>query len=108
LETGPFNVAAAMQFEPQDSNDCAEQGCSANPSNRRAGLNPLFRHQRENDLSANPNFKLYLCRSMDTFQHNLLGTPLRHRFRRPFSDLSAMKKWEQKMKPIPNMQENPE
>jgi hypothetical protein len=60
-------------------------GSPANPSpRRRAGLTIRYSGTEvKNDLSVNPNFKAYLCRGVDTYRHNPVGTPPTERFARP-------------------------
>ncbi|MDB4384929.1 phytanoyl-CoA dioxygenase family protein [Opitutaceae bacterium] len=65
--------------------DRAIHGSPANPSDRRrAGLTIRYSGTEvKNDMSVNPNFKIYLCRGEDTYQHNPYGTPPNERFGRP-------------------------
>ena len=57
----------------------------ANPSRRRrAGLTIRYSGTNvKNDLSLNPNFKIYLCRGVDEFEHNPVGPVPTQRFARP-------------------------
>ena len=65
--------------------DRAIHGSPANPSDRRrAGLTIRYSGTNvKNDLSVNPNFKIYLCRGVDEFKHNPYGTPPTQRYGRP-------------------------
>ena len=65
--------------------DRAIHGSPANPSDRRrAGLTIRYSGTEvKNDMSVNPNFKIYLCRGEDTYQHNPYGKPPTVRFGRP-------------------------
>ena len=90
LESGTFNEAEAVQFklkagEVSLHDDRAVHGSPANPSSRRrAGLTLRYSGTEvKNDLSVNPNFKTYLCRGVDEYRHNPVGTPPTQRFGRP-------------------------
>jgi hypothetical protein len=90
LEEGTFNSADAVQFklkagEVSLHDDRAVHGSPANPSGRRrAGLTMRYSGTEVwNDLSVNPHFKTYLCRGVDEYQHNPVGTPPTERFARP-------------------------
>lgn len=90
LESGTFNEADAVQFklkagEVSLHDDRAVHGSPANPSSRRrAGLTLRYSGTEvQNDLSVNPNFKTYLCRGVDEYRLNPVGTPPTQRFARP-------------------------
>jgi ectoine hydroxylase-related dioxygenase (phytanoyl-CoA dioxygenase family) len=90
LEEGVFNAADAVQFklkagEVSLHDDRAAHGSPANPSaRRRAGLTLRYSGTDvKNDLSVNPNFKTYLCRGVDEYRHNPVGTPPTQRYGRP-------------------------
>jgi len=56
-------------------------GSPANPSDRpRVGFTVRYSKTNvKNDMSVNPNFKAYLCRGVDSFQHNPQGpVPTQH------------------------------
>ena len=57
-------------------NDKLVHGSPANPSpRRRAGLTIRYSTTEVKcDLSVNPHFKTYLCRGVDRFRHNPIGT----------------------------------
>jgi non-heme Fe2+,alpha-ketoglutarate-dependent halogenase len=85
-----FRADGAIQFKLKAGecslhDDRAIHGSPANPSDRRrAGLTIRFSGTDvKNDLSVNPNFKVYLCRGEDTYQHNPYGTPPTTRYGRP-------------------------
>ena len=65
--------------------DRAIHGSPANPSDRRrAGLTIRYSGTEvKNDMAVNPNFKIYLCRGEDTYEHNPYGTAPTERFGRP-------------------------
>lgn len=90
LETGTFNEADAVQFklnigEVSLHDDRAVHGSPANPSSRRrAGLTIRYSGTNvKNDLMVNPNFKTYLCRGVDEYCFNPVGTPPTQRYARP-------------------------
>ncbi len=91
LEDGSdFNADAAVQFrlkagECSLHDDRAIHGSPANPSDRRrAGLTIRYSGTEvKNDLTVNPNFKVYLCRGTDEYRHNPYGTPPTRRYGRP-------------------------
>jgi ectoine hydroxylase-related dioxygenase (phytanoyl-CoA dioxygenase family) len=90
LESGTFDESQAVQFklkagEVSLHDDRAVHGSPANPSSRRrAGLTLRYSGTEvKNDLSVNPNFKTYLCRGVDEYRHNPVGTPPTQRFGRP-------------------------
>ncbi|HVU14029.1 MAG TPA: phytanoyl-CoA dioxygenase family protein [Phototrophicaceae bacterium] len=90
LENGTFDERAAVQFnlkagEVSLHDDRAVHGSPANPSaRRRAGLTLRYTGTNvKNDLSVNPNFKTYLCRGMDEYHYNPVGTIPTERFARP-------------------------
>jgi non-haem Fe2+, alpha-ketoglutarate-dependent halogenase len=90
LERGTFNEADAVQFklkagEVSLHDDRAAHGSPANPSpRRRAGLTLRYSGTEvKNDLRVNPNFKTYLCRGVDEFKLNPVGTPPTQRYGRP-------------------------
>jgi non-heme Fe2+,alpha-ketoglutarate-dependent halogenase len=90
LEAGTFREAAAVQFklkagEVSLHDDRAVHGSPANPSSRRrAGFTVRFSGTEvKNDLAVNPNFKTYLCRGVDEYHLNPVGTPPTQRFGRP-------------------------
>jgi len=90
LEHGTFDEASAVQFklkagEVSLHDDRAAHGSPANPSaRRRAGLTMRYSGTDvKNDLTVNPNFKTYLCRGVDEFHLNPVGTPPTQRFGRP-------------------------
>ena len=85
-----FKADNAVQFrlkagECSLHDDRAIHGSPANPSDRRrAGLTIRYSGTNvKNDLSVNPNFKIYLCRGVDEFKHNPYGTPPTQRYGRP-------------------------
>ena len=80
-ERGQFREETAIPVtlragEVSIHNDKLVHGSPPNRSpNRRAGL--TIRYSRTNvncDLSVNPHFKSYLCRGVDEYQHNPVGT----------------------------------
>jgi non-haem Fe2+, alpha-ketoglutarate-dependent halogenase len=91
LEDGTdFNADNAVQWvlkagECSLHDDRAIHGSPANPSDRRrAGLTIRYSGTNvKNDLSVNPHFKTYLCRGVDEFRHNPVGTPPKQRYARP-------------------------
>lgn len=91
LEDGSdFDSTTAVQFKLKAGqcslhDDRAIHGSVANPSDRRrAGLTIRYSGTEvKNDMSVNPNFKTYLCRGVDTYQHNPKGTPPTQRYGRP-------------------------
>jgi len=91
LEDGSdFKADHAVQFrlkagECSLHDDRAIHGSPANPSDRRrAGLTIRYSGTNvKNDMSVNPNFKIYLCRGVDEFKHNPYGTPPTQRYGRP-------------------------
>ena len=91
LEDGTdFRADGAVQWklkvgECSLHDDRAIHGSPANPSDRRrAGLTIRYSATEvKNDMSVNPNFKIYLCRGEDTYQHNPYGTPPTRRYGRP-------------------------
>ena len=90
LETGTFSQADAVQFKLKSGevtlhDDRAAHGSPANPSSRRrAGLTIRYSGTDvKNDLTVNPNFKTFLCRGVDEFQFNPVGTPPTQRYGRP-------------------------
>lgn len=90
LETGTFREDTAVQLrlkggEISIHDDRAVHGSPANHSDRRrAGLTIRYSGTDvKNDLAVNPNFKTYLCRGVDRYQHNPVGTPPTARFARP-------------------------
>jgi non-haem Fe2+, alpha-ketoglutarate-dependent halogenase len=91
LEDGTdFAADSAVQFHLQAGecslhDDRAIHGSLANPSDRRrAGLTIRYSATEvKNELSVNPNFKAYLCRGLDEYRHNPVGTPPTQRYGRP-------------------------
>ncbi len=90
LESGTFNEEDEIQFklkagEVSLHDDRAVHGSPANPSaRRRAGLTIRYSGTNViNDLSVNPNFKTYLCRGVDNFKYNPVGSSPTQRFARP-------------------------
>jgi len=90
LESGSFRDDTAVQFklkagEISMHDDRAIHGSPANPSaRRRAGLTIRYSGTEvKNDLAVNPNFKTYLCRGVDEYRHNPVGTVPTQRFGRP-------------------------
>jgi len=91
LEDGSgFSSDSAVQFrlkagECSLHDDRAIHGSPANPSDRRrAGLTLRYSGTNvKNDLTVNPNFKIYLCRGVDEFKLNPSGTPPAQRYGRP-------------------------
>jgi ectoine hydroxylase-related dioxygenase (phytanoyl-CoA dioxygenase family) len=90
LEGGSFPEDDAVQFnlkrgEVSLHDDRAVHGSPANPSaRRRAGLTVRYSGTNvKNDLSINPNFKTYLCRGVDEYNYNPVGTPPVTRYGRP-------------------------
>lgn len=90
LETGTFRESDAVQFKLEAGevslhDDRLVHSSPANLSpRRRAGL--TFRYSGtdvKNDLSVNPNFKAYMCRGVDEYHLNPVGTPPTQRFARP-------------------------
>lgn len=85
-----FSSDSAIQFQLKAGqcslhDDRAIHGSPANPSDRRrAGLTIRYSGVNvKNDMGVNPNFKTFLCRGVDEFQHNPVGTPPTSRFARP-------------------------
>lgn len=85
-----FSADSAVQFSMKAGecslhDDRAIHGSQANPSNRRrAGLTIRYSGTNvKNDMSVNPNFKTYLCRGVDEFKLNPVGTPPTQRYGRP-------------------------
>ncbi|MDB6093540.1 MAG: hypothetical protein JWM32_1102 [Verrucomicrobia bacterium] len=91
LEDGSdFNADHAVQFrlkagEVSLHDDRAIHGSPANPSDRRrAGLTIRYSGTNvKNDMTVNPNFKVYVARGIDEFKHNPYGTPPTQRYGRP-------------------------
>ena len=90
LESGTFSEADAVQFKLKAGevtlhDDRAAHGSPANPSSRRrAGLTIRYSGTNvKNDMAVNPNFKTYLCRGVDEFRLNPVGTPPTERYGRP-------------------------
>lgn len=90
LESGTFNELAAVQFklkagEVSLHDDRAVHGSPANLSaRRRAGLTLRYSGTEvKNDMSVNPNFKIYLCRGVDEYHYNPVGPVPTERFARP-------------------------
>jgi non-haem Fe2+, alpha-ketoglutarate-dependent halogenase len=91
LEDGTdFNADNAVQWvlkagECSLHDDRAIHGSPANPSDRRrAGLTIRYSGTNvKNDLSVNPHFKAYLCRGVDEYRHNPVGTLPTQRYGRP-------------------------
>ena len=90
LEGGTFEENTAVSLRLRAGavslhDDRAVHGSPANPSpRRRAGLTIRYSGTEvKNDLSVNPHFKTYLCRGVDTYRHNPVGTPPSARFARP-------------------------
>lgn len=88
-ERGQFREDAAVALTLQAGeisihDDKLVHGSPPNRSpNRRAGL--TIRYSRTNvkcDLSVNPHFRSYLCRGVDEYRHNPVGTVPRERFAR--------------------------
>ena len=96
LESGTFQETEAVQFKLKAGevtlhDDRAVHGSPANPSSRRrAGLTMRYSGTNvKNDMAVNPNFKTYLCRGVDDYHLNPVGTPPTVRFGRPsFSAVS--------------------
>ncbi len=89
LETGTFSEAEAVQFklkagEVSLHDDRIVHSSPANPSpRRRTGL--TFRYSGTdvvNDLSVNPNFREYMCRGVDRYHLNPVGSPPVERYGR--------------------------
>ena len=97
LESGSFPEAGAVQFklkagEVSLHDDRAVHGSPANLSSRRRGGLTLRYSGTDvkNDMSVNPHFKTYLCRGVDEYRHNPVGTPPTQRYGRPaFSAVSV-------------------
>jgi len=90
LETGTFSEDTAVSLclkagEISLHDDRAVHGSPANPSaRRRAGLTIRYSGTIvKNDMTVNPNFKTYLCRGVDDYQHNPTGPVPTQRFARP-------------------------
>ena len=90
LEGGTFEENTAVSLRLRAGavslhDDRAVHGSPANPSpRRRAGLTIRYSGTEvKNDLSVNPHFKTYLCRGVDAYRHNPVGTPPSARFARP-------------------------
>ncbi|MEO8393366.1 MAG: phytanoyl-CoA dioxygenase family protein [Chloroflexota bacterium] len=90
LESGTFNEQVAVQFklkagEVSLHDDRAVHGSPANPSaRRRAGLTLRYTGTNvKNDMTVNPNFKIYMCRGVDEYHYNPVGTVPTERFARP-------------------------
>jgi ectoine hydroxylase-related dioxygenase (phytanoyl-CoA dioxygenase family) len=82
LETGTFSEAQAVQFKLKAGgvslhDDRIVHSSPANPSaRRRAGLTLRYTGTNVvNDLSVNPNFREYMCRGIDRFHLNPVGSP---------------------------------
>ena len=90
LERGSFQDDTAVSLclkagEVSLHDDRAVHGSPANNSSRRrAGLTVRYSGTEvKNDLSVNPHFKTYLCRGVDHYQLNPVGTLPTQRFGRP-------------------------
>jgi len=90
LERGTFREDTAVSLTLKSGecslhDDRAVHGSPANPSSRRrAGLTVRYSGTNvKNDLAINPNFKTYLCRGVDEYRHNPVGTPPTAEFGRP-------------------------
>lgn len=90
LETGTFNAAEAVRLKLKAGeislhDDRCVHSSPSNPSpRRRAGLTIRYSGTNvKNDLQINPNFKAYLCRGVDEYRHNPVGSPPEKRFARP-------------------------
>jgi non-heme Fe2+,alpha-ketoglutarate-dependent halogenase len=91
LEDGSgFDADSAVQFrlkagECSLHDDRAIHGSPANPSDRRrAGLTIRYSGTNvKNDMSVNPNFKVYLCHGVDEFKLNPYGPIPTKRYGRP-------------------------
>ena len=88
-ERGQFQEDSALPVtlhagEISIHDDKLVHGSPSNRSaNRRAGL--TIRYSRTNvkcDLSVNPHFKAYLCRGVDEYRHNPVGTAPTEKFAR--------------------------
>ncbi|MCJ8332043.1 MAG: phytanoyl-CoA dioxygenase family protein [Lentisphaeria bacterium] len=89
LEEGTFDEASAVQFclEPGElslHDDRAVHGSEGNPSpNPRIGFTIRYSATEvKNDYSINPHFKTYMCRGIDDYKHNKIGTEPTERFGR--------------------------
>jgi non-haem Fe2+, alpha-ketoglutarate-dependent halogenase len=90
LEKGSFreDTAISMRLKAGEvslHDDASVHGSPANPSDRRrAGLTMRFSGTNvKNDLNVNPHFKTYLCRGVDRFKLNPVGTMPTEKFARP-------------------------
>jgi ectoine hydroxylase-related dioxygenase (phytanoyl-CoA dioxygenase family) len=90
LEAGSFREDTAVSLQLKAGqvslhDDRAVHGSPANHSDRpRAGLTIRYSGTNvKNDLSINPNFKAYLVRGVDRYQHNPRGVVPTQRFGRP-------------------------
>lgn len=90
LESGSFREDTAVSLELKAGqvsmhDDRAVHGSPANHSDRpRAGLTIRYSGTNvKNDLSINPNFKAYLVRGVDRYEHNPRGVVPTNRFGRP-------------------------
>lgn len=90
LEAGSFREDTAVSLQLKAGqvslhDDRAVHGSPANHSDRpRAGLTIRYSGTNvKNDLSINPNFKAYLVRGVDRYQHNPRGVVPTPRFGRP-------------------------
>jgi non-heme Fe2+,alpha-ketoglutarate-dependent halogenase len=88
-ETGQFSEDSAVSLtlkagEISIHDDAIVHGSPANPSGRRrVGLTARYSSTDVKcDLSINPHFKTYLCRGVDTYRHNPVGTVPEARFGR--------------------------
>lgn len=90
LEGGNFDEDSAVSLELKPGqcslhDDAIVHGSGPNTSDRpRIGLTIRYSATEvKNDYSVNPNFKTYLCRGVDEFQHNQPGPVPTERFGRP-------------------------
>ena len=90
LEGGKFDEHSAVSLELKPGecslhDDAIVHGSGPNTSDRpRIGLTIRYSATEvKNDYSVNPNFKTYLCRGVDEYQHNQSGPVPTERFGRP-------------------------
>jgi chlorinating enzyme len=102
LEKGTFREDSAVSLvmkagEVSIHDDRAVHGSPANRSDRRrAGLTMRFSGTNvKNDMAINPNFKTYLCRGVDRFKLNPVGTVPVSEFGRPDFKAVSIQEYEE-------------
>jgi chlorinating enzyme len=90
LDGGSFDESSAVSLNLAPGqcslhDDAIVHGSPSNRSDRpRIGLTIRYSSTEcRNDYSVNPNFKIYMCRGEDTYQHNQYGPVPESRFGRP-------------------------